>query len=393
VPVRTFADWNETEPGFLEADLVAHCGWSTEGAYLNTLVLTDVATGWIECLALLTKGRDGVVHALECARQLIPFPIRGLDTDNGSEFLNAELLGYCERERITFTRGRAQKNGAVIRQLVGYDRFEGVRAYRQLNELYRAMRLYVNFFQPSMKLRKKHRAGSKVHRTYDRAQTPFQRLCHAGVLPRPKREHLESIYEALDPVRLLQQIQVLQDALWRHAVQRTPDALCETEQAESEQEVSFEPLLCGIPGDSGQRRIVVKPSLQSLEKAGKRKYHRSKQPRSPRWWRTRKDPFDGVWNEICRWLAANPERTAKSLLQELQKRHPDNYPDSLLRALQRRVQGWRAKALVVFDDRWLHEEVLAWQGLPRPLQAEVETTEGQEPASPCAPMVSFSQIP
>ncbi|MBW2149703.1 MAG: hypothetical protein JRI22_22140 [Deltaproteobacteria bacterium] len=155
----------------------------------------------------------------------------------------------------------------------------------------------------------------------------------------------------------------------------------------------FEPLLCGIPGDSGQRRIAGKSPLQSLEEAGKRKYYRSKQPRSSRWWRTRKDPFEGVWNEICRWLAANPERTAKSLLQELQKRHPDNYPDSLLRTLQRRVQGWRAKALVVFDDRWLHEEVLAWQRLPRPLQAEVETTKGQQPASACAPMVSSSQIP
>jgi IS30 family transposase len=157
VPVRTFADWNETRPGFFEADLVAHCGWSTEGAYLATLVLTDVATGWIECMALLHHTQHAVIEAIEAARRLLPFPILGIDTDNGSEFLNAELLAYCEREGITFTRGRAykkndqcfveQKNGAVVRQLVGYDRFEGQNAWLQLRELYRAIRLYVNFFQ------------------------------------------------------------------------------------------------------------------------------------------------------------------------------------------------------------------------------------------------------
>lgn len=134
-PVRTFADWNETKPGFFEADLVAHCGWSTEGAYLNTLVLTDISTGWTECLALLHHTQHAVIEAIETARSLLPFPILGLDTDNGSEFLNAELLAYCEREGITFTRGRAyrkndqcfveQKNGAVVRSLIGYDRFEG----------------------------------------------------------------------------------------------------------------------------------------------------------------------------------------------------------------------------------------------------------------------------
>ena len=103
VPVRTFADWNESKPGFFEADLVAHCGWSTEGAYLNTLVLTDIATGWIECIALLHRSQHAVIEAIETARQLLAFQILGFDTDNGSEFLNGELLAYCEREGITFT--------------------------------------------------------------------------------------------------------------------------------------------------------------------------------------------------------------------------------------------------------------------------------------------------
>lgn len=162
VPIRTFADWSDEQPGFVEADLVAHCGSSVEGSFLHTLVLTDIATGWTECLALPHRSQETVIQALTRARRLLPFPLRGLDTDNGSEFLNAQLLAYCQAEEITFTRGRAykkndqcfveQKNGVVVRQLVGYDRFEGRHAYAQLTELYRAVRLYVNFFQPSMKL-------------------------------------------------------------------------------------------------------------------------------------------------------------------------------------------------------------------------------------------------
>jgi hypothetical protein len=183
VPVRTFAEWHDTQPGFFEADLVAHCGWSTEGAFLHTLVLTDVATGWTECQALLYRTQHAVIHALDRARQLVPFAMLGLDTDNGREFLNTELFTYCEREHLTFTRGRVankndqcfveQKNGSIVRHLVGYDRLEGLPAYRQLTELYRAVRLYVNFFQPSMKLRDKQRAGAKVKCTYDLARRPF----------------------------------------------------------------------------------------------------------------------------------------------------------------------------------------------------------------------------
>lgn len=155
IPIRTFADWEEEEPGFFEADLVAHCGWSMEGEFLHTLVLTDIATGWVECIALPYRSGSAVINALDKARELIPFPILGIDTDNGSEFINTDLIRYCETEKITFTRGRAykkndqcyveQKNGVVVRQVVGYDRFEGPHAYMQLSELYRAVRLYVNY--------------------------------------------------------------------------------------------------------------------------------------------------------------------------------------------------------------------------------------------------------
>ena len=160
-----------------------------------------------------------------------------MDTDNGSEFLNQESLAYCEREQITFTRGRAykkndqfyveQKNSSIVRPLVGYDRFESEHAYRQLSELYRAVRLYVNGFQPSMKLHTKHCEGSKVSRTYHEARTPLQRLVAANALPPDIEQRLTALFHALDPVRLLQQVHALQEALWQHAIvptAATPEA-------------------------------------------------------------------------------------------------------------------------------------------------------------------------
>ncbi len=161
IPIRTFAQWDEAKPGFLEVDLVAHCGGRMQGGHLYTMTLTDVATGWTECLPLLNRGREAVRAALQHARTLFPFPILGLDTDNGGEFINEEVADYCMREQITFTRGRPyekrdqcfveQKNGVVVRQVVGHGRLIGEHAYRQLDELYRALHWYVNCFQPSMK--------------------------------------------------------------------------------------------------------------------------------------------------------------------------------------------------------------------------------------------------
>jgi Integrase core domain len=228
IPVRTCNDWNETKPGFMEADLVAHCGTHADGSYLYTLTLTDMATGWTECLPLLNRGQEAVVAALKRAQQLLPFPLLGIDTDNGAEFITVELLAFCEQEHITFTRGRPrrsndqcygeQKNGRIVRQVVGYDCFAGELTYRQLTELYRALRVYVNCFQPSMKLQTKEREGSKVRRTYDQAQTPMQRLLASGVLAPKKQQELLRITEALDPLRLLTQLEHLQKALWRHAI-------------------------------------------------------------------------------------------------------------------------------------------------------------------------------
>lgn len=161
IKVRTFADWNEGTPGFFEADLVAHCGDRAEGRFLNTIVMTDIDSGWTEFVPLLEKTNDQVIEGLNAIRSVLPIPILGLDTDNGSEFINHSLLEYCERETITFTRSRAykkndqahieQKNGAIIRRIVGYDRFESYEAYSTLFELYNSLRIYINFFQPSTK--------------------------------------------------------------------------------------------------------------------------------------------------------------------------------------------------------------------------------------------------
>lgn len=371
VPVRTFADWDTTGPGFFEADLVAHCGCSTEGTYLNTLVLTDIATGWVECLPLLFRSQNTVIAGINSARGVLPLPMLGLDTDNGSEFLNAELLAYCKREQITFTRGRAykkndqcfveQKNGVVVRQLVGYDRFEGEQAWRQLGELYRAIRLYVNFFQPSMKLHEKHRTGAKVQKIYYPAQTPYQRLQAALGVGMP--ENLSTIYEALDPVELLRQIRVMQDALWKHAVLRVG------EQSPAPQRPA---LLSPIRFESPVRkRAVQKDTPEGHSEQQKRNYHRVKKAHVPHTWRTREDPFHAVWPELRESLAGKPESTAKALFLALQQRYPGRYPDGQLQTLQRRIQELRAKMILTFDDRLHDEDQLHQGGLPHPLGAEI----------------------
>ncbi len=150
---------------------------------------------------------------------LFPFPILGIDTDSGGEFINEAVIAYCEQAHITFTRGRPsvkndqcfveQKNGAIVGQLVGYDRLVGDHAYRQLTELYRALRLYVNCFQPSMKLLAKQRDGKKVRCVYDAAKTPLQRLLLSGILPPQKQQELTEVAQALDPISLLHQLEQL----------------------------------------------------------------------------------------------------------------------------------------------------------------------------------------
>ncbi len=224
IPVRTFSEWSESKPGFLEVDLVAHCGDSTEGFYLTTLSAVDVATGWYEPVAVWGKGQDRVGGAVYDVRQRLPMPMLGLDSDNGSEFINQSLYDYCRRNAITFTRSRSykkndschieQKNWSVVRRTIGYDRFSSKSAFKALDDVYAVMRLYVNFFQPVLKLVGKSRHGAKVRKVYDTAQTPYQRLLSSGVLTEQKQRELAAIYTALNPVMLLKQIRQEVEHLW-----------------------------------------------------------------------------------------------------------------------------------------------------------------------------------
>ena len=341
IPVRTFADWNDVVPGFLEADLVAHCGDDPSGSFLYTLTLTDIATGWTECVALLHRSEADVTGALRQIRQTLPFPLLGLDTNNGGEFINYEFLRYCQREQITFTRARTykkndqahveQKNGSIVRRLVGYDRYEGVEAWRALSALYRVLRLYINFFQPSLKLTAKQREGAHVTKRYDQPQTPYQRLAAIGKLDDTQKERLHAGYEQLDPVALLEQLQCLQDNFWRYAWKEPGP-----QSAPAPQATVIPPMPEGKPAT---RREPVGTAWRP------RMYRRTKKETVPHTWRTRNDPFEGVWSQVRLQLEIDPNQTAKQLLQGLQERHPGSFTAGQLRTLQRRVREWRREHL------------------------------------------------
>ena len=224
IPIRTFADWKENSPGFLEADLVAHCGESVEGFYLNTLSAVDVATGWIECIGTWGKGQSRVRLSIHRIRQRLPFPMLGFDSDNGGEFINQHLLSYCRENKITFTRSRSykkndschieQKNWTVVRRVIGYGRYSSHAALEALNSVYTLLRLYMNFFQPVMKLVSKTRHGAKVHKLYDIVPTPYQQLLSFNILPERKRKELQTIYQSLNPDTLLHEINNSLEILW-----------------------------------------------------------------------------------------------------------------------------------------------------------------------------------
>ena len=227
IPIRTFAEWNEDQPGFLEIDLVAHCGDSIEGQYLNTLCAVDIATGWVSCRAVMGKGQQRVGGAIRHIGQNLPFPLLGLDSDNGSEFINHHLFAYCQQKGITFTRSRPykkndnahveQKNWSVVRRLVGYDRYQSQEALTQVNRLYSLVERYVNFFQPVMQLQEKHRQGARVHKVYDSPRTPYRRLLEQDVLTQDRRQQLQQQYRQLNPVKLLRDINKELDLLWQLA--------------------------------------------------------------------------------------------------------------------------------------------------------------------------------
>jgi hypothetical protein len=235
VPVRTWADWVGVAPGALQGDLVLHCGESTAGFYLATLVAVDVATTWTELQAIWGLHHQRVSSAVHHVRARLPFALREWHSDNGSEFLNAHLVTWCRREGIRFTRGRPyrkndqawaeQRNWLLVRRLVGYDRYSSRAACTVLQRLYELLRLQHNFFRPVRKLRSKRRVGSRTVKHYDAPQTPYQRALAAGLVPPAQRETLARHLQTLDPVALTRDIHATLDILWK---------LADTRQARSE---------------------------------------------------------------------------------------------------------------------------------------------------------------
>lgn len=225
IPVRTYAEWDDARPGFVEMDLVAHCGETTAGQYLNTLSGVDISTGWTECLAVYQKTQQAVFEAILQLRQRLPFPLLGVDSDNGGEFINDILYRYCLTEQITFTRSRPykkndqahveQKNWSVVRRLIGYDRFETQAELALLRAIYEDLRLYVNFFQPVLKLIGKEQVDGKTVKRYDRATTPFRRILASGQVSIEVKARLTALYFQLNPVSLRDRIDQKVAKLWK----------------------------------------------------------------------------------------------------------------------------------------------------------------------------------
>ena len=225
IPVRTYTPWDEEKPGFLEIDLVAHCGETTEGQFVNTLTCVDISTGWTECLAVLTRNKQTVFEAIKTMRARLPFALLGIDSDNGSEFINDLLFHYCQYQKITFTRSRPyhkndqahveQKNWSVVRRLIGYDRFETEAENNLLQSIYADLRLYFNFFQPVLKLVSKEQVDKKIIKRYDTAATPYQRVLASKDIQLDVMARLTNLYVQLNPVKLRTSIDQKVDQLWK----------------------------------------------------------------------------------------------------------------------------------------------------------------------------------
>jgi len=219
IPIRT-NQWDETRPGFLEADTVAHCGTSVAGMFVYTVNAVDLATGWTEQRAVWGKGYLGVKNAIQNIEQTLPFPLRGFDCDNGTEFLNWHLHRYlCKRKRpVEYTRSRPyqkndnahieEKNWSVVRQYLGYNRFDHPAFAEQLNTIYTTeWRLLMNFFLPSTKLVEKYRDRSRIIKRYDKPKTPYQRILESKAIPRKTKQELKQLFNTLNPFEIQQTVQ------------------------------------------------------------------------------------------------------------------------------------------------------------------------------------------
>lgn len=223
IPIQTHAESHAEVPGYVEVDLVSHDGGCGSGEYCQTLDVTDRYSGWTETQAVRNKAHQWVFAALKDIRGRLPFPLLGVHPDNGGEFINRALYDYCQSEQLEFTRSRPyrkndnchveQKNYTVVRRAVGYFRYETAEHLLLLNRLYEELRPYTNYFQPTVKLLEKTRAGSRVHKRYDEARTPYRRLLAWDGLDAAGRERLTAAYQQLNPAALKRRCERLQRQL------------------------------------------------------------------------------------------------------------------------------------------------------------------------------------
>lgn len=331
VPIRTFNDWGNPPPGFCEIDMVAHGGTSVAGSFIQTLTMVDIATGWTECLPLVARDGSLVVEAMARAQSLFPWLIRGADFDNDSAFMNEVVVPWCRAQRIEVTRARAykkndqafveQKNGAVVRRLVGYGRFDGIETARVMARLYAAARLLVNFFQPSFKLKEKRREGAKVIKRYHMPATPYARALAHPKLSKAIKRRLRETYRSLDPVALLAEVRRCQDELGERIGKR---GLIATAGMSPIDLLAFANSL----GTTATRREV-----RATHRRPKRKY--KKRIRMP----SKLDPHLAT---IESWFATEPQLTALAVVQRLAEIDPATFGvkqhsivQRLLRALRR----------------------------------------------------------
>jgi len=212
VAVRTFGEWRDVQAGSLQVDLVSHCGETTAGSYLTSLVGVDVATSWTILEAVMGKGQQRVGAAIQKGWLRLPFSLRELHADNGGEFMNRELVSWCRRHEVKLSRGRPyrkndqswveQRNWTAARRIVGYQRFSSEAAHRVMAQLYRLLELEMNFFQPVQKVVGRSGTGARRTLHYDAARTPFQRVIEAGVVDAETRDRLQAQFEAINPVEL-----------------------------------------------------------------------------------------------------------------------------------------------------------------------------------------------
>ena len=330
IMIRTYEGWDNPPPGYFEMDMVAHCGTSVAGSHIHSLVLTDIASGWTEAAALIVREQTLITVTLDEIQSRLPFSMLGLDVDNDSAFINEVLLSYSKKHNLELTRSRAykkndqawieQKNGAIVRKLVGHGRLEGAEATVVLADLHKIARLYVNFFQPSFKLKSKTRQGGKVVKKYHAPATPYEQLLADERVGSDVKQRLRQQFASLDPLELLSQIRQAQKEIARLEV--------------------------GADTEPSPAMPKLDQFVRSLETAWRHgevraPYKKRRSDSKPHTWRTRPDPYEEVWPVLQQWLNEEPHATAKGLFRRLNAEMPNRFKPGQYRTLQRRVKDWR----------------------------------------------------